>query len=51
MDVFFLSFLFQIDAHIGNVNDLAFSHRNDQLALITCGEDKTVKVGVVYSIT
>ena len=40
-------FPFQIDAHIGNVSDLAFSHPNKQLALITCGEDKTIKVCIV----
>lgn len=34
----------EIDAHIGSVSDLAFSHPNKQLALITCGEDKTIKV-------
>ncbi|KAL3528878.1 hypothetical protein ACH5RR_008200 [Cinchona calisaya] len=34
----------EIDAHVGNVSDLAFSHPNKQLALVTCGEDKTIKV-------
>ncbi|GMY34068.1 WD40 domain-containing protein [Fagus crenata] len=34
----------EIDAHVGNVSDLAFSHRNRQLCFITCGEDKTIKV-------
>ncbi|KAG8379818.1 hypothetical protein BUALT_Bualt07G0129000 [Buddleja alternifolia] len=34
----------EIDAHVGSVNDLAFSHPNKQLCLITCGEDKTIKV-------
>ncbi|XP_059644986.1 topless-related protein 4-like isoform X2 [Cornus florida] len=34
----------EIDAHVGNVSDLAFSHPNQQLCFITCGEDKTIKV-------
>ncbi|XAR67781.1 hypothetical protein NMG60_11002680 [Bertholletia excelsa] len=34
----------QIDAHIGNVNDLAFSNPNKQLCIVTCGDDKTIKV-------
>ena len=34
----------QIDAHVGSVNDLAFSHPNKQLCVITCGDDKTIKV-------
>ncbi|KAL6293086.1 hypothetical protein ACE6H2_001228 [Prunus campanulata] len=34
----------EIDAHIGNVNDLAFSHPNKQLCVITCGDDKLIKV-------
>lgn len=34
----------QIDAHLGNVYDIAFSHQNEALYVITCGEDKTVKV-------
>ncbi|MCO5551302.1 hypothetical protein L7F22_004801 [Adiantum nelumboides] len=34
----------EIDAHIGGVNDLAFSHPNKQLCIITCGDDKTIKV-------
>lgn len=38
-------FLMQIDAHVGGVNDLAFSHPNKQLCVITCGDDKTIKVG------
>ncbi|KAG6546023.1 hypothetical protein Mapa_012428 [Marchantia paleacea] len=33
-----------IDAHVGGVNDLAFSHPNKQLCVITCGDDKTIKV-------
>ncbi|XP_057459402.1 topless-related protein 4-like isoform X2 [Actinidia eriantha] len=34
----------EIDAHIGNVSDLAFSHPNKQLCIITCGEDKAIRV-------
>ncbi|XP_011073378.1 protein TOPLESS [Sesamum indicum] len=34
----------EIDAHIGGVNDLAFSHPNKQLSVITCGDDKFIKV-------
>ncbi|XP_022637350.1 topless-related protein 2 [Vigna radiata var. radiata] len=38
------SVLFQIDAHVGGVNDLAFSNLNKQLCIITCGDDKLIKV-------
>ncbi|KAJ7552606.1 hypothetical protein O6H91_06G061400 [Diphasiastrum complanatum] len=34
----------EIDAHVGSVNDLAFSHPNKQLCIISCGDDKTIKV-------
>ncbi|CAN4086401.1 unnamed protein product [Withania somnifera] len=34
----------EIDAHVGNVSDLAFSHPNKQLCIITCGEDKAIRV-------
>ncbi|KAF2582964.1 hypothetical protein F2Q68_00003032 [Brassica cretica] len=34
----------EVDAHAGNVNDLAFSLPNQQLCFVTCGEDKTIKV-------
>lgn len=34
----------QIDAHTGGVNDLAFSSPNKQLCVVTCGDDKTIKV-------
>ncbi|XP_057856327.1 protein TPR3 isoform X1 [Cryptomeria japonica] len=34
----------EIDAHIGGVNDLAFSNPNKILCIITCGDDKTIKV-------
>uniref|UniRef100_A0A0C9RTU1 TSA: Wollemia nobilis Ref_Wollemi_Transcript_13459_4557 transcribed RNA sequence n=1 Tax=Wollemia nobilis TaxID=56998 RepID=A0A0C9RTU1_9CONI len=34
----------EIDAHVGGVNDLSFSHPNKQLCIITCGDDKTIKV-------
>ncbi|EFJ37833.1 hypothetical protein SELMODRAFT_163891 [Selaginella moellendorffii] len=34
----------EIDAHVGSVNDLAFAHPNKQLCIISCGDDKTIKV-------
>ncbi|CAL9763878.1 unnamed protein product [Musa acuminata subsp. burmannicoides] len=34
----------EIDAHTGGVNDVAFAHPNKQLSIITCGDDKTIKV-------
>ncbi|KAG9450199.1 hypothetical protein H6P81_010164 [Aristolochia fimbriata] len=34
----------EIDAHVGNVNDLAFASPNKQLCIVTCGDDKTIKV-------
>ncbi|KAL2513463.1 putative topless-related protein 4-like [Forsythia ovata] len=34
----------EIDAHGGNVSNLAFSNPNKQLCIITCGEDKAIKV-------
>ncbi|MCD9639571.1 WD domain protein [Datura stramonium] len=34
----------EIEAHSGSVNDLAFCKPNNQLFIITCGEDKLVKV-------
>ncbi|KAK4771781.1 hypothetical protein SAY86_013556 [Trapa natans] len=34
----------EIEAHAGGVNDLAFSHPNKQLCVITCGDDKMIKV-------
>ncbi|XP_031269555.1 topless-related protein 3 isoform X1 [Pistacia vera] len=34
----------QIDAHVGGVNDLAFAHPNKQLCVVTCGDDKIIKV-------
>ncbi|XP_008803470.2 protein TOPLESS-RELATED PROTEIN 2 isoform X1 [Phoenix dactylifera] len=34
----------EIDAHIGGVNDIAFSHPNKSLSIITCGDDKMIKV-------
>lgn len=34
----------QIDAHVGGVNDLAFSYPNRQLCVVTCGDDKLIKV-------
>ncbi|XVF05996.1 hypothetical protein REPUB_Repub06bG0009800 [Reevesia pubescens] len=34
----------EIDAHVGGVNDLAFAHPNKQLCIVTCGDDKFIKV-------
>ncbi|KAL2941130.1 Topless-related protein 3 [Bienertia sinuspersici] len=34
----------EIDAHVGGVNDLAFAYPNKQLCILTCGEDKLIKV-------
>ncbi|KAG5524381.1 hypothetical protein RHGRI_031142 [Rhododendron griersonianum] len=34
----------EIDAHSGGVNDIAFAHPNKQLCIVTCGDDKTIKV-------
>ncbi|CAK9188200.1 unnamed protein product [Ilex paraguariensis] len=39
----------EVDAHVGGVNDLAFSKPNKQLLLITCGDDKLVQVWDVIS--
>ncbi|KAK4836419.1 hypothetical protein QYF36_022757 [Acer negundo] len=35
---------FEIDAHVGGVNDIAFAHPNKQLCIVTCGDDKMIKV-------
>ncbi|XP_057485979.1 topless-related protein 4-like isoform X2 [Actinidia eriantha] len=34
----------EIEAHSGSVNDLAFSYPNKQLSIVTCGEDRAIKV-------
>ncbi|KAL6296689.1 hypothetical protein ACE6H2_004831 [Prunus campanulata] len=34
----------EIDAHVGSINDLAFCNPTKQLAVITCGDDKAIKV-------
>ncbi|KEH37175.1 topless-like protein [Medicago truncatula] len=34
----------EIDAHDGGVNDLAFSFKKNQLCVVTCGDDKLIKV-------
>ncbi|GJX53389.1 ribonuclease H-like domain-containing protein [Tanacetum coccineum] len=34
----------EIEAHIGNVNDLAFLNQDHRLYIITCGQDTTVKI-------
>lgn len=39
----------QIDAHVGGVNDLAFAYPNKQLCVVTCGDDKLIKVNFILS--
>ncbi|KAE8657881.1 Protein TOPLESS [Hibiscus syriacus] len=34
----------EIEAHVGSVNDLAFSYPNKQLCVVTCGDDRFIKV-------
>ncbi|XP_009338217.2 topless-related protein 3 isoform X1 [Pyrus x bretschneideri] len=34
----------EVEAHNGAVNDLAFAHPNKQLCVVTCGDDKIIKV-------
>ncbi|KAA8545214.1 hypothetical protein F0562_019998 [Nyssa sinensis] len=34
----------EIDAHVGGVNDLAFAHPHKQPCVVTCGDDKLIKV-------
>ncbi|KAL0927511.1 hypothetical protein M5K25_001686 [Dendrobium thyrsiflorum] len=34
----------ELDAHVGGVNDIAFAHPNKSLSIITCGDDKMIKV-------
>ncbi|KAJ6803980.1 protein TPR3-like isoform X2 [Iris pallida] len=34
----------ELDAHVGGINDIAFSNPDKQLCVITCGDDKTIKV-------
>ncbi|XP_047321907.1 topless-related protein 4-like isoform X2 [Impatiens glandulifera] len=34
----------EIDAHAGSVNDIAFSYPNKPLSIVTCGEDRLIKV-------
>nr|XP_043628394.1 topless-related protein 4-like [Erigeron canadensis] len=34
----------EIEAHVGSVNDIAFSYPNKQLCIVTCGEDRSIKV-------
>ncbi|KAJ8490434.1 hypothetical protein OPV22_012155 [Ensete ventricosum] len=36
--------LLEIDAHVGSVNDIAFSRPDKSLSIVTGGEDKTIKV-------
>ncbi|XP_024167813.1 topless-related protein 1 isoform X2 [Rosa chinensis] len=41
--------ILEIDAHLGGVNDLAFSSPEGELLVITCGDDRTIKVWDVVS--
>ncbi|CAH8330816.1 unnamed protein product [Eruca vesicaria subsp. sativa] len=34
----------EVNAHVGAVNDLAFANPNRQLCVVTCGDDKLIKV-------
>ncbi|XP_063945193.1 topless-related protein 4 isoform X5 [Daucus carota subsp. sativus] len=34
----------EIEAHVGSVNDIAFCFPNKQLCIVTCGEDRLIKV-------
>ncbi|GFQ00446.1 topless-related protein 1 [Phtheirospermum japonicum] len=34
----------EIDAHVGSVNDIAFSKPNEKLVVISCGDDKLIQV-------
>ena len=34
----------QFDAHVGGMNDIAFSHLGKQSYIITCGDDNTIEV-------
>ncbi|KAH9324716.1 hypothetical protein KI387_004894, partial [Taxus chinensis] len=34
----------ETNAHIGGVNDIAFGCRDEQIFIITCGDDKSIKV-------
>lgn len=40
----------QIEAHAGSVNDLAFAYPSKQLCVVTCGEDRLIKVYFVIFI-
>ncbi|CAI9092663.1 OLC1v1027973C2 [Oldenlandia corymbosa var. corymbosa] len=44
VDINYIKKQLEIEAHSGSVNDLAFSLWNDQLLIITCGEDKLIQV-------
>lgn len=46
----FIIFRMQIEAHTGGVNDIAFAHPNKQLCVVTCGDDKLIKVSTKLEI-
>lgn len=45
------TFILQIDAHNGSVNDLAFAYPNKQPCIVTCGDDKLIKVDLISHIS
>ena len=45
-----MKYFFHIETHLRKVNDLSFSHQNRKLCIITCGEDKAVKVYLACSL-
>lgn len=51
--IFTLIFLYtiQIEAHVGSVNDIAFCFPNKQLCIVTCGEDRLIKVCFCHPVT
>ncbi|KAF8034517.1 hypothetical protein BT93_C0745 [Corymbia citriodora subsp. variegata] len=34
----------ELEAHVGSVNDLSFSYPNKRFCIVTCGEDRLIKV-------
>ena len=45
-----MKYFFHMETHLSKVNDLSFSHQNRKLCIITCGEDKAVKVYLACSL-
>ena len=40
----------EIDAQVGGVNNMVFVRPNKRLCIVTCGDDKLIKVASFYSI-